>query len=177
MRRLRSIIWPFWPYDRFLCSQSLHGFVRNQEKVSQAYEMSVSKKRVHTKRTTFHFFVRNGERFPLLLETNNAFRIVTQTYFNSEHTIDFCAVKVFMVLLETKKEFLKLTKRPWVRNDYIPNEQCFIFCWKRTKFPFVVRNERRFKNLHGVIGNKERFSDKKFSTLLPINSLKFWSFW
>ena len=125
----------------------------------------------------FSFLVRNGERLLLLLETNNAFRIVTQTYLNSEHTIDFCAVKVFMVLLETKKEFLKLTKRPWVRNDYIPNEQCFIFCWKRTKFPFVVRNERRFKNLHGVVGNKERFSDKKFSTLLPINSLKFWSFW
>ena len=126
MRRLRSIIWPFWPYDRFLCSQSLHGFVRNQEKVSQAYEMSVSKKRVHTKRSTLHFFVRNGERFPLLLETNNAFRIVTQTYFNSEHTIGFCVVKVFMVLLETNKKFLKLTKRPWVRNDYIPNEERFI---------------------------------------------------
>ena len=123
VRRLRSIIWPFWPYDRFLCSQSLHGFVRSREKVSPACEMSVSKKRVHTKQTTLHFFVRNGERFPLLLATNNAFRIVTQTYFNSEHTIDFCVVKVFMVLLETKKKFLKLTKRPWVRNDYIPNEQ------------------------------------------------------
>ena len=89
MRRLRSIIWPFWPYDRFLCSQSLSGFVRNQEKVSQAYKMSVSKKRLHTKRTTLHFFVRNGERSPLLLETNNTLRVVTQTYFNSEHTIDF----------------------------------------------------------------------------------------
>ena len=85
---------------------------KKQERVSQAYEMFVSKKRVYTKRTTLHFFVRNGERFPLLLETNNAFRIVTQTYFNSEHTIDFCVVKVFMVLLETKKKFLKLTKRP-----------------------------------------------------------------
>ena len=62
---------------------------------------------------TEHFdFVRNGERFPLLLETKNASRIVTQTYFNSEHTIDFCVVKVFVVLLETKKEFLKLTKCP-----------------------------------------------------------------
>ena len=70
------------------------------------------KKRVHTKRTTLHFFVRNRERFPLLLKTNNAFRIVTQAYLNSEHTIDFCVVKVFMVLLETKKKFLKLTKRP-----------------------------------------------------------------
>ena len=138
--------------------------------------MSVSKKRVHTKRTTLHFFVRNGERFPLFLETNNAFRIVTQTYFNSEHTIDFCVVKVFMVLLETKKKFLKLTKRPWVRNDYIPNEQRFILlletnnasfcCWKRTTFRFVVRNEQRFKNLHGVVGNKERFSDKKFLNVI-----------
>ena len=126
MWRLRSILWPFWPYDRFLCSQSLHGFVRNQEKVSQAHEMSLSKKRVHTKRTTLHFFVRNGERFPSLLETNNAFGIVTHTYFYSEYTIDFCVVKVFMILLETKREFLKLTKRPWVGNGYIPNEQRFI---------------------------------------------------
>ena len=98
--------------DFYVAIQSLRGFVRNREKVSQAYEMSVSKKRVHTKRTTLNFFVRNGERFPLLLETNNAFRIFTQTYFNSKHTIDFCVVKVFMVLLETMKKFLKLTKRP-----------------------------------------------------------------
>ena len=61
------------------------------------------------KRSTLHFVVRNEQRFPLLLETNKAFRIVTQTYFNSDHTIDFCVVKVFMVLLETKKEFLKLS--------------------------------------------------------------------
>ena len=89
--------------------------------------MSVNKKRVHTKRTTLHFFVRNGERFPLLLETNNAFRIVAQTYFNSELTIDFCVVKVFMVLLETKKKFLKLRRKgKKLRNDYIPNEQRFI---------------------------------------------------
>ena len=58
----------------FLCSQNLHGFGRNLEKVSQVHEMSVSKKRVHTKRTTLNFFVRNGERFPLLFETNNALR-------------------------------------------------------------------------------------------------------
>ena len=110
-------------------------------KSSQAYEMSVSKKQVHTKRTTFHFFVRNGERFPLLLETNNAFRIVTQTYFNSKHTIDFYVVKVFIILLETKKKFLKFTKRPWERNEYILNEQRFILlletnnvslCWEQT---------------------------------------------
>ena len=42
--------------------------------VSQAYETSVSKKRLHTKRTTLHFVVGN-ERFSLLLGTNNALRI------------------------------------------------------------------------------------------------------
>ena len=55
----------------------------NQENVSQAYETSVSKKRLHTKRTTLHFVVGNEQRFPLLLGTNNALRI-------------------FMVLSETK---------------------------------------------------------------------------
>ena len=64
--------------------------------------------------------------FPFLLETNNAFRVVTQTYFKSDHTINFCVGKVFMVLLETKIKFLKLMKWLWVRNDYIPNEQHFI---------------------------------------------------
>ena len=44
---------------------------------------------------------RNAQRFPLLLETNNAFRVVTQTYF----------------------KFLKPTKCPLVRNEHIPNEQ------------------------------------------------------
>ena len=87
-------IFQFRAYDRFLCSQSLHGIVRNQEKVSQAYETSVSKKRLHTKRTTLHFVVGNEQRFPLLLGTNNALRI-------------------FMVLSETKsalviKNFLTL---------------------------------------------------------------------
>ena len=43
-------------------------------------------------------------------------------------------------------------------------------------FPFVLGNEQHFKNLHDVVGNKERFSDKNFSTLLPISSLKFRSF-
>ena len=85
---------------------------------------------------TLHPFIccyRNEERFPLLLETNNALKIVTQAYFNSEQTIDFCVVKVFMVLLETKKKFLKLTKRPWVRNDYIPNEQRCILLLEMNK--------------------------------------------
>ena len=53
-----------------------------------------------------------------------------RSYGLSDHTIDFCVVKVFMVLLETKKEFLKLTKRPWVRNDYLSNEQRCILFWE-----------------------------------------------
>ena len=51
-----------------------------------------------------------GQSFILLLDTNNAttlpfvvgnehaLRIVAQTYFNSDHTIDFCVVKVFIFL-------------------------------------------------------------------------------
>ena len=50
----------FRAYDRFLCSESLHGIVRNQERVSQGYETSVSKKRLHTKRTTLHFVVKRS---------------------------------------------------------------------------------------------------------------------
>ena len=46
----------------FLCGQSRCGVVRNQERVYQAYEMSVSKKRVHT----------NEQCFILLLEMDNA---------------------------------------------------------------------------------------------------------
>ena len=53
-----------------------------------------------------------------------------RSYGLSDHMIDFCVVKVFTALLETKKKFLKLTKRPWVRNDYIPNEQRFIFLFE-----------------------------------------------
>ena len=143
---------------------SLHGFVRNQEKVSQAYETSVSKKPVHTKRTTLHFFVRNGERFPLFLETNNAFRIFTQTYFNSKHTIDLCVVKVFMVLLETIKKFLKLTKRPWVRHNYIPNEQHFIL---------LLGTNNALRIFMVLSETKSALVIKNFSTLLPIYSLKF----
>ena len=120
VRRLRSIIWPFWPYDRFLCSQSLHGFVRNQEKVSQAYEMSVSKKRVHTKRTTLHFFVRNGERFPLLLEMNNALRI-------------------FMVLSETKSaSVIKISQRYCLLT--VSNSDLFgIYFFGRLDFFFITK--------------------------------------
>ena len=52
-----SSIFQFWPYNRFLCSQSAHGVVKNKEKVSQVYEPSVSTKRVQTNRTTFHLLL------------------------------------------------------------------------------------------------------------------------
>ena len=35
-----------------------------------------------------------------------------RSYGLSDHMIDFCVVKVFIALLETKKTFLKLTKCP-----------------------------------------------------------------
>ena len=50
-----------------------------------------------------------------------------RSYGLSDHMIDFSVVKVFVALLETKKKFLKLTKCLWVRNEYISNEQRFIF--------------------------------------------------
>ena len=53
----------------------------------------MSKKRLHTKRTTLHFVVGNEQRFPLLLGTNNALRI-------------------FMVLSETKStSVIKISQR------------------------------------------------------------------
>lgn len=36
-----------------------------------------------------------------MLETNNTFSVVTQTYFNFRHWIVLCVVEVFMVLSET----------------------------------------------------------------------------
>ena len=51
--------------------------VRNQDKVSgQAYETSVSKKRLHTKRTTLNFVVKYEQRFPLFKRAKNAYRIL-----------------------------------------------------------------------------------------------------
>ena len=71
----RSEIFPFLTTAiKFQEVRSTHGIVRNQEKVSQAYETSVRKKRLHTKRTTLPFVVGNEQRFPLLLGANNAFR-------------------------------------------------------------------------------------------------------
>ena len=106
----------------------------------------------------------------MLLETNNAFRIVTQTYFNSEH-IDFWVVKVFVVLLETKK-VSSAYETSVSKKRLHTKRKTLHFVVGNERFPFVVRNEQRFKNLPGVVGNKERFGDKNFSMLLPIYCLK-----
>ena len=108
----------------------------------QEREMSVSKKRVHTKQTMLHFYVRNGERFPSLLETNNAFRIVTQTYFKSEHMIDFCVKRS-----HTKRTTLYF---------FVGNEQRFplllgtnnalriFMVLSETKSALVIKNSQRY---------------------------------
>ena len=87
------------------CVVSLHGIVRNHKRVSQAYETSVSKKRLNTKRKTLHFVVGNEHRFPLLLGTNNALTI--------------------MVLSETKSALVIKISQPYclltVWNSYLFN--------------------------------------------------------
>ena len=60
------------------------------------------------------------------------------------HMMDFCVVKVFMVLLETKKKFHKLTKRLWVRDDFIPNEQhCILLLETNALRIFIVLSEKK----------------------------------
>ena len=51
-----------------------------------------------------------------------------------------------MILLETKIKFLKLTKRPWVRNDYIPNKQRFILLLEtKQRFPMLKGTKNAFR--------------------------------
>ena len=51
-----------------------------------------------------------------------------------------------MVLLETKIKFLKLTKRPWVKNDYIPNKQRFILLLEtKQRFPMLKGTKNAFR--------------------------------
>ena len=129
----------FRPYDRFLCSQSLHGILRNQDKVSQAYETSVSRERLHTKRTTLHFVVRNEQRFPSLLGTNDAFRI-------------------FILLSETKSALV----------IKIYQLHCLF-----QRFPLLLGTKNALRIFIVLSVTKSALVIKKFSTLLPIYSLKF----
>ena len=59
--------------------------------------------------------------------TNGHNRTLLVCYTASMHLLLYKQITLpFMVFLETRIKFLKLIKHPWVRNDYIPNEQCFI---------------------------------------------------
>ena len=59
--------------------------------------------------------------------TNRHNRTLLVCYTASMHLLLYKQITLpFMVFLETRIKFLKLIKHPWVRNDYIPNEQCFI---------------------------------------------------
>ena len=64
--------------------------------------MSVSKKRVGTKRTTLHFVVGNEQRFALLLGTNNALRI----FMVFSETKSALVIKNFSTLLPIHREIL-----------------------------------------------------------------------
>ena len=55
----------------------------------------------------------------------------SQSYGLSDHMINFCVVKVFMTLLETKKKFLKLTK-------YLSKRQVHT---KQTMLHFLLETE------------------------------------
>ena len=90
-------------------------------------------------------------------------------YGLSDHMIEFCVVHVVCVHVFVRNQEI-------VSQAYKTSVSKKRLHIKPTTLHFVVRNEQRFKNLCGVVGNKERFSVKNFSTLLPINSLKFWSF-
>ena len=59
--------------------------------------------------------------------TNRHNRTLLVCYTASVHLLLYKQITLpFMVFLETRIKFLKLMKHSWVRNDYIPNEQCFI---------------------------------------------------
>ena len=83
--------------------------------------------------------------------------------------IDFCIVRVVMVVLETNTawviKLLKFTKRRWIPNEYIPIEQRFILLLE-TNNGFRAVTQTYFSSdhhLHGVFGDKQHFSDKDFS--------------
>ena len=63
----------------------------------------MSKKRLHTKRTTLHFVIGNEQRFPLLLGTNNAFKNLHGVFGNKER---FSDKKFFNVIAYLQSEIL-----------------------------------------------------------------------
>ena len=119
---------------------------------------------------------RSEQHFPLLLETNNAFRVVTQTYFN--FTIQSISAWSKSSWHFKKQERVSQAYEMSVSKKRVPT--------KRTTLHFVVGNKQRFPLLLGTNSTlrlfmvlsetKSALVIKNFSTLLPIYSLKFWSF-
>ena len=119
---------------------------------------------------------RNEQRFPLLLETNNAFRVVTQTYFNF-------TIQSISVWSKSSWRFKKQERGPQAYEMSVSKKRLHT---KRTTLHFVVGNKQRFPLLLGTNSTlrlfmvlsetKSALVIKNFSMLLPIYSLKFWSF-
>ena len=60
----------------------------------------------------------------------------------------------FPLLLGTKNTFRIFILFSETKSAFISDKN-FSTLFPISTFPFVVRNEQRFKNLHGVVGNKE----------------------
>ena len=76
----------------------------------------------------------------MLLETNNAFRIVTKTCFYSEHTINFCVVSLYGIVRNHKR--VSQAYETFVSKKRLNT--------KRKTLHFVVGNEHRFPLLSGT---------------------------
>ena len=103
----------------------------------------MSKKRLHTKRTTLHFVVGNEQRFPLMLGTNNALRI-------------------FMVLSQTKSALvIKISQR-----------YCLLTVWNSDLFNtcFFGRLDFFFSgDMTKISGNMTQVSGNMTSGDLTVN--------
>ena len=73
-----------------------------------------------------------------------------------------CSQSLHGIVRNQKKVFSSLRNIREQETITYQMNNASVCCWKRTTVPFVIRNEQRFKNLHGVVGKKERFRDKKF---------------
>ena len=77
--------------------------------------------------------------------TNRHNRTLLVCYTASMHFLLYKQITLpFMVFLETRIKFLKLMKHPWVRNDYIPNEQRFILLLEMNKVSLCWREWTTF---------------------------------
>ena len=104
----------------------------------------LSTKRLWVKNAAFCCY-RNEQRFHLLLLRNNTIRVVTQTYLNSDHMIDFCAVSPH----DFDRNQHRLSDD--VSQVYETSVSTKRVHTKQTTHHFVVRNEQRFESRHSNI--------------------------